>query len=173
MRSIGSLLLVVFAVGASACTEEVVAGGGPTSGGGQCAGNCDPGPAANALAVLEPQTGRLDLLIADRPHTCVAAYDYAPMAPCASTRWQLDIALPPERQQPGDIPLAAGDISSEFVETLVGTPDSCGIGGGDFHQGSLQILSIDAAQVVLRLTGTGAAAAEFQADGEYTALRCP
>jgi hypothetical protein len=173
MRSLGLLFLVLFAVGTSACTGEVVAGGGPTPGGGQCAGDCDPGPAANALAVPEPQTGRLDLLIADRAHTCAAAYDYAPMEPCASTRWQVDIALPPARQQRGTLPLAAGDISSEFVETPAGTPDSCGIGGGDFHQGSLQILSIDAAQVVLRLTGTGAPAAEFQADGEYTALRCP
>lgn len=173
MRSLGSLLLVAFAVGTSACTGEVVAGGETTAGGGQCAGSCDPGPAANALAVPDPQTGRLDVLIADRPHTCAAAYDSAPMEPCTSARWQVDIALPPARQQPGTIPLDAVDISSNFVETLAGTPDSCGIGGGDFHQGSVQILSIDAAQVVLRLTGTGEPAAEFQADGDYTALRCP
>jgi hypothetical protein len=173
MRWLGSLLVVVFAIGTSACTGEVVAGGGPTPGGGQCTGFCDPGPAANALAVPDTQAGRLDLLVADRPHTCAAAYDYAPMDECASARWQVDIALPPARQQPGTIPLVAGDISSQYIETLAGEPSSCGGGAGDFHQGSLQILSIDAAQVVVRLTGTGAPGAEFQADGDYTALRCP
>ncbi|HEY8092109.1 MAG TPA: hypothetical protein VIF09_29815, partial [Polyangiaceae bacterium] len=75
--------------------------------------------------------------------------------------------------QTGAILLSAGDISSDYIETLAGTPGSCGAGGGDFHQGSLEILAIDTTQVVVRLTGTGAPGAEFQADGEYTALRCP
>jgi hypothetical protein len=151
----------------------VVAGGGPAPGGGQCTAACDPGPSANALAVPDAQTGRLDLLISDRPHTCAAAYDYAPMDDCASARWQVDISLPLARQQAGTIPLAAVDISSDYVETLAGSPGACGIGGGDFHQGTVEVLSIDAAAVVVRLSGTGAPGADFQADGEYTALRCP
>jgi hypothetical protein len=170
MRSLGSLLVAVFALGASACTGEVADGGGLAS-----ASSPPPAqPSANALAVPDAQTGKLDLLIADRPHTCADPYDYAPMDQCASARWQVDIALPSTRQHAGTIPLDATDISSNFIETLAGSPESCGGGAGEFHDGTLELLSLDTAEVVVRLAGTaGAPGAQFSADGDYTALRCP
>ena len=47
----------------------------------------------------------------------------------------------------------------------------CYGGGGNFVDGTIEIVSIDADRVVVQLDGTNTT--EFDANGEHTALRCP
>ncbi|NUO48569.1 MAG: hypothetical protein HOV80_06905, partial [Polyangiaceae bacterium] len=51
-------------------------------------------------------------------------------------------------------------------------PDDCSGGGGSFCDGTITILSIDAASVTFELAGTASLFDQGNADGVYTAPRC-
>ncbi|MGK3986533.1 hypothetical protein WME99_26040 [Sorangium sp. So ce136] len=101
----------------------------------------------------------------------------APVSSCADPtyahgcdNWQLGISIPPALQVPGIIDLSAPEQWSYYV---VNSPDSgggCSSGEGSFTSGTMEIVSIDAAEVVVRLSGTDTH--DFDANGEYTAARC-
>ncbi|WP_437955549.1 hypothetical protein WME76_29080 [Sorangium sp. So ce119] len=102
----------------------------------------------------------------------------APVSSCADPswttgcgNWQLGISIPPALQVPGIIDLSAPDVL--FSSYVVSRPDrgDCWWGEGSFRSGTMEIVSIDAAEVVVRLSGTDTQ--EFDANGEYTAARCP
>ncbi|KYF76064.1 hypothetical protein BE11_03355 [Sorangium cellulosum] len=104
----------------------------------------------------------------------------APVSSCADPsgttgcgNWQLGIAIPPALQVPGIIDLSAPDVL--FSSYVVSRPDrgdgECWWGEGSFRSGTMEIVSIDAAEVVVRLSGTDTE--DLDANGEYTAARCP
>ncbi|KYF87547.1 hypothetical protein BE20_25710 [Sorangium cellulosum] len=98
----------------------------------------------------------------------------APNAALECGDWRVSFRIPPTLQVPGII-----DFSDENFYLLslyhVNSPDrgdgDCSRIGGIFTSGTLEIVSIDAANVVVRLSGTETD--RFDANGEYTAARCP
>ncbi|WP_437740920.1 hypothetical protein WMF39_35435 [Sorangium sp. So ce1504] len=72
---------------------------------------------------------------------------------------------------PGIIDLSAPEVL--FSSYAVSRPDrgDCWWGEGSFRSGTMEIVSIDAAEVVVRLSGTDTH--DIDANGEYTAARCP
>ncbi len=84
--------------------------------------------------------------------------------------WQLGISIPPALQVPGIIDLSAPELWSYYVASSPDSGGGCWSGEGDFVSGTLEIVSIDAAEVVLRLSGTDTL--HFNANGEHTAARC-
>ncbi|WP_437731253.1 hypothetical protein [Sorangium sp. So ce1335] len=101
----------------------------------------------------------------------------APALSCAEPyvgcdAWHVSFIIPPAAQVPGIYPLNGRDLTASFG---VNGPDrgsgSCGAFGGTFGPGVLEIVSIDATKVVVRLSDTPTS--EFDANGEYTAVRCP
>ncbi|WP_437935109.1 hypothetical protein [Sorangium sp. So ce341] len=98
----------------------------------------------------------------------------APNAALECGDWRVSFRIPPTLQVPGII-----DFSDEnfYLISLyaVNGPDrgdgDCSRLGGLFTSGTLEIVSIDAANVVVRLSGTETD--HFDASGEYTAPRCP
>ncbi|CAN96826.1 hypothetical protein predicted by Glimmer/Critica [Sorangium cellulosum So ce56] len=85
--------------------------------------------------------------------------------------WQWSISIPPALQVPGIIDLSAPEVLFSYY--TVSRPDrgGCWWGDGSFRSGTMEIVSIDAAEVVIRLSGTDTH--DFDANGEYTAARCP
>ncbi|WP_437567647.1 hypothetical protein [Sorangium sp. So ce542] len=98
----------------------------------------------------------------------------APNAALECGDWRVSFRIPPALQVPGII-----DFSDENFYLLslyhVNGPDrgdgDCSRIGGIFTSGTLEIVSIDAGNVVVRLSGTETD--RFDANGEYTAARCP
>ncbi|MBI4704924.1 MAG: hypothetical protein HY744_27785 [Deltaproteobacteria bacterium] len=86
--------------------------------------------------------------------------------PCG--RWEVSIGIPPNLQHPGSIPLSNPDLISMFS---VASPDCESGSGGSFVDGSLVLASLDAVQVVGTLLDTYTG--EFDANGDFTAPRCP
>ncbi|WP_437721633.1 hypothetical protein [Sorangium sp. So ce861] len=102
----------------------------------------------------------------------------APVSTCADPsgtigcgNWQLGISITPALQVPGIIDLSAPEVLFSYY--VVSRPDNgyCWSGEGSFRSGTMEIVSIDAAEVVVRLSGTDTH--EFDANGEYIAARCP
>ncbi|MDC0678169.1 hypothetical protein [Sorangium atrum] len=90
--------------------------------------------------------------------------------------WQLSIVLPSAYQQVGvydleDPALISYSHMSETGEPYSPRPDDCPWGGGSFGPGTLEILSIDNAEVRFRLTV--GSLWDTDPSGEYTAPRCP
>ncbi|MGK3988691.1 hypothetical protein WME99_36945 [Sorangium sp. So ce136] len=90
--------------------------------------------------------------------------------------WQLSIALPSAYQQVGvydleDPELIRYSMMSETGEPNSSVPDDCPWGGGSIGRGTLEILSIDEAEVRFRVTLDSFW--DSDPSGEYTALRCP
>ncbi|WP_437523084.1 hypothetical protein WME79_33295 [Sorangium sp. So ce726] len=90
--------------------------------------------------------------------------------------WELSLALPSAYQQVGvydleDPALIAYSYMSETGEPNSPRPDDCSGGGGSFGPGTLEILSIDEAEVRFRLTM--GSPWDTDPSGEYTAPRCP
>ncbi|WP_437710237.1 hypothetical protein WMF45_36240 [Sorangium sp. So ce448] len=87
--------------------------------------------------------------------------------------WALGIAIPPALQVPGIVDLSAPEVLYSFY--TVTRPDrgdgGCWSGSGDLRSGTMEIVSIGAAEVVVRLSGTDTQ--DIDANGEYTAARCP
>ncbi|XXX80250.1 hypothetical protein WMF30_15900 [Sorangium sp. So ce134] len=129
------------------------------SGGSGSSSTASGGPA------LDPDD--LFIKIGNRELSCADPYgDYS----CGT--WTVSIGIPPALQVPGVINLDAPELISyqSFTGPDRGGGDCYG-GGGSFIEGTIEIVSIDAARVVVRLSDTDTY--EFDANGEYTALRCP
>lgn len=95
-----------------------------------------------------------------------------PYGDVTCSEWDVTIGIPTSLQKPGVIKLDNPEIISNFSVNL--DPDAsgmCGGGGGSFWDGTLEIVSIDDAQVVGKLENT--ATFDFDANGDFTALRCP
>ncbi|XXX80251.1 hypothetical protein WMF30_15905 [Sorangium sp. So ce134] len=121
--------------------------------------------AASGGPVLDPDD--LFVRIGNRELSCADPYgDFA----CGT--WEVSIGIPPALQVPGVLNLDAPELISyqSFAGPDRGGGDCYG-GGGSFIEGTIEIVSIDAAQVVVRLSDTDTY--EFDANGEHTALRCP
>ncbi len=104
----------------------------------------------------------------------------APISDCSQgTTWQVSIGIPPALQVPGVLQLS----NESLISTQNGTgsngsnpggSEDCWGGGGSFIDGTLEIVSIDATQVVVRLSGTSVdiLPESVSADGDYTVPRC-
>ncbi|XXT16468.1 hypothetical protein WME94_40170 [Sorangium sp. So ce429] len=101
----------------------------------------------------------------------------APALSCADPypgcdAWHVRFIIPPAAQVPGVYTLNGQDLTSSFGVNGPDTgEDTCTAFGGTFAPGTLEIVSIDATKVVVRLSGTDTHG--FDASGEYTAARCP
>ena len=193
------MIALATALGASACKPVIIGGGsggggeGGSGGGGE-GGSGGAGNAVNALGVpyvLFPQTppgntgssgsggtitidpSTLYVQIGNFSQTC--STNQLPF--CApGLNWQVSIGIPPALQVPGVLQLSNPGLISTFSEDGPNGPnaDNCGSGGGgSFIEGTMEILSIDAGTIVVKLTGTTPGLGDFHADGEYTAPICP
>ncbi|WP_437775883.1 hypothetical protein [Sorangium sp. So ce1097] len=163
-------------------------GGGPPVSSGPTGGG--PGPAtAGAIALLgsqlpdpsgsgstssaaggpSPAPDELYVLIGSEAQSCTA-----PQTAVACGNWRTELIIPPASQVPGIYPLDGRYLTSSFYQS---GPESgngtCWQAGGTFGPGTLEIVSIDATEVVIRLSGDPTGTGEFDIDGEYTAIRCP
>jgi hypothetical protein len=202
IRSLRPLLVVLstaFALGNAACVTTIVNGGGGGNGGSGAGGPTpvDPPPSAPAaIAILASQMGdgggggasgsssssggggvdpsTLYLELGVPAPTCA---NPNPALPCGGS-YTVAIGLPPALQQPGTLSLDNPSIISFMGESgplndPAQGPDDCPGGGGSFF-GTLEIESIDATEVVFRLSGTDPIdLVGVSVDGEYTAPRCP
>lgn len=89
---------------------------------------------------------------------------------CSVEHAGVSIELSPAMQAVGVYPL---DSIATFSDWEPGTGGECGGGGGSYWGGTIEIVSIDAANVVFTLSGTDPFfTANANADGTYTAPRC-
>ncbi|WP_437974044.1 hypothetical protein WMF11_36470 [Sorangium sp. So ce295] len=72
---------------------------------------------------------------------------------------------------PGIIDPSAPEVLFSYYTVSRPDTDGCWSGDGSFRSGTMEIVSIDAAEVVIRLSGTDTH--DIDANGEYTAARCP
>jgi hypothetical protein len=151
------------AILASQLNGSAGAGGGGTSSSSSGGGGVDP----NTLYVI----------VGSPVPAC--ADPFGSSAQCGPT-FTVSIGIPPQLQQPGTLSLSSAALISTF--SALGSPNSttpgdCPGGGGSFTDGTIEILSIDATQVVFTLSGTmmfaGDGVSDDVADGTYVAARCP
>ncbi|WP_437596802.1 hypothetical protein WMF28_29955 [Sorangium sp. So ce590] len=149
------------------------------------AGGGDSAPTAGAIALFRCESP-------GEPSNCGSSssagpgtdpYDLfivfgAPVSSCADPsnaigcdNWQLIITIPPALQVPGIIDLSELELWSGYVMSSRDRGGNCLWSEGSFASGTMEIVSIDAAEVVVRLSGTDTH--DFDANGEYTAARCP
>ena len=87
--------------------------------------------------------------------------------------WQVSLGIPTDLQKPGTYDLASPEFSYSgysVSQPNIDAPDCWG-GGGSFWEGTLQITAINDDKVAGVLSGTPAF--DFDANGPFTALRCP
>lgn len=175
--------------------ESSVGGSDPGNCGDDCVTSGTPDPSgggvgtANAIAMLRSQLPQLDdgggttastgggepppdpdtleVFIGGQPLACSDPYALS----CGS-QWTVSFSLPPALQAPGLYALDATELNAFATETGPGGGEECWWGGGSYWDGTVEVLSIDATQVTVRLAGTSGLF-EFDADGDFTALRCP
>ncbi|WP_199694090.1 hypothetical protein, partial [Sorangium cellulosum] len=125
----------------------------------------EPGSSSATGGGPSPDPDDLYVLIGAPALSCAHPY-----AGCDA--WHASFIIPPAAQVPGVYTLNGRDLTSSFG---VNGPDrggeTCAAFGGTFGPGTLEIVSLDATEVVVRLSGTPTS--EFDANGEYTATRCP
>src|SRR4051812_47898676 len=174
-------LLLAWMAAPAACvttieTTEVLSGSASPPSGPQEASS----PALVILASQIPGTppevdpNTFTVLVADRPHTCSDAFDWAPNC-SGGSRWQVQVDVPPGLQNLGDaVGFAAPGVSANYIVSDGDTDEACGLGAGCIKKGTLEFLSIGDTTVELRLSGIPEDyGVSFEADGQYTALRCP
>jgi hypothetical protein len=192
-------ILCVAPLALAACTAQVVSGGQGGAGGAGGSGNVEPESTSVAMTraqsdaawaaywashggepgsssssggnPLDPSD--LFLRVSDLGVSCGSP---TTDLTCGG-HWDLTLVLPPGYQQVGvydleDPALVQYSVMSETGEPNSPAPDDCPWGGGSLGGGTVEILSIDAAQVRFRVTVTSPV---FESDpsGEYTAARCP
>jgi hypothetical protein len=92
---------------------------------------------------------------------------------CDAPGWAVSIKLPSAFQAVGTYSLDNPELSAGFSVTFPPSgPDDCSGGGGSFWDGTISVLSIDAASVTFELSGTAAVFDYGNVDGVYTAPRC-
>ncbi|MFT3773417.1 MAG: hypothetical protein QM820_49190 [Minicystis sp.] len=122
-----------------------------------------------------PDPDALVLFFSDRPQPCaqpvVQIAPSADPATCASqVFWQTIVALPPGLAQPGVINLNNTDIDVYQASWRSDCSGGSGIGPG--LDGSLEIVSLDASAVSVKLQAD-AIGGTPSLDGDYTATLCP
>ena len=86
-------------------------------------------------------------------------------------QWRVTIAIPPELQKVGTIPLSTPGLISYATSTGSDHGDgTCSWGGGSFWDGTLEITAIDDTHVEGVLVDTWGL--DFDADGSFDAPRC-
>jgi hypothetical protein len=86
-------------------------------------------------------------------------------------QWRVTVAIPPELQKVGTIPLSTPGLISYATSTGSDYGDgTCSWGGGSFWDGTLEITAIDDTHVAGILADTQAW--DFDADGAFDAPRC-
>jgi hypothetical protein len=119
-----------------------------------------------AIATTAGQT--LTLAATNLPTSC--ASPAVPAGGCAIERDWATIDLPPAMQAVGTYPLTNVATFSTSGPDAYG---NCAQGAGSYWNGTIQIVSIDASQVVFTLAGTDQHfIAAGTADGTYVAPRC-
>ncbi len=188
MTSLSRILLALcLALSPLGCGTNISCGGGPDE------PTTLPTGAPSAIAILASQidwsagssssssggdvdSGTLYVMIGSPAPAC--ADPFGSSASCGPA-FSVSIGIPPALQQPGTLALNSGVTStfSEMEAASSATPAVCPVSGGSFTDGTLEIVSIDAAQVVVTLSGTmmfaGDDVPDEVANGTYTALRCP
>lgn len=176
-----SLTLLGLLAGLSACATTVVGGG---SGGGGTAGDGGGGTGGGSVTIPAVTTiaeRAADAAIApadiDPATLLVRAGNYgvacggtdSAVGACTSTKsWQLQLAIPPSGQAPGIHQLSEPGYFVSFSESQGGGNGECSGGGGTMFDGTVEIVSIDEASIVVRLEGVMA-----DYDGVYVAAMCP
>lgn len=127
------------------------------------------GSTSSGGAELNVDSNTLLLMVGNQPPICAD-----PHAPVLCGSFLVYIDIPPALQQPGAvIPLSTLELRSSFY---VRGPDEeawdCWMGAGHFFDGTIEIVSIDSESVVFTLQDTYSTQ-EINADGTYTAPRCP
>ncbi|WP_434042204.1 MULTISPECIES: hypothetical protein [Sorangium] len=152
-------------------------GGGPgpaTAGaiallGSQLPGPSGSGSSSSAVGGPSPAPDELYVLIGSEAQSCTA-----PQTAVGCGNWRTEFIIPPASQVPGIYPLDGRYLTSSFYQS---GPErgsgTCWQAGGTFGPGTLEIVSIDATEVVIRLSGDPTGTGEFDINGEYTAVRCP
>ncbi|WP_437314379.1 hypothetical protein [Sorangium sp. So ce385] len=129
----------------------------------------DPGSSAATGGGSPPDPNDLLVVIGAPARSCAA-----PNAALECGDWRVTLRIPPSLQVPGIIDFREDNFLGLSIYGVYG-PDrgdgDCSRIGGIFTSGTLEIVSIDAANVVVRLSGTETD--RFDANGEYTAPRCP
>lgn len=112
----------------------------------------------------------LFLIIGQPVPTCA---EPQPLLACGG-QWDVSIPLAPAMQAPGVVDLSDPALNAFASETgpMRDDPEDCWWGGGSFVGGTLEVLAIDEAQVVIALEGTGDLN-DFDANGEHMLVRCP
>jgi len=118
--------------------------------------------------VLDPNPEDLFVFIGAPVNHCANPHEFL-----GCDTWHVAINIPPAMQVPGVIDLSAPDLVPFATAHGPSYPSGrCEWSfAGGFVPGTLEIVSIDAAKVVIRLSGTSTE--DFDANGEYTAARCP
>ena len=180
----------------SGCPEEGCSSTvDPTGGGGFGVGGSDPSGSggasvsADAIALLWSQLPGVDpgeggtvastgsgpsidpntlvVVIGGQSVACSDPY----LLDCGA-EWFVSLNIPPAMQAIGTYPLDDTGVNGFASETGDGVGPECSFGGGTFWGGTLTITSIDAVQVTGTLQNTDSYWS-FDADGAFTALRCP
>lgn len=167
------------ALGAVAC-GSTGGTGGSGGGAGGTGGAAAQLPSPKVFSVTASRTandggvepGTLTIALGNRSVGCVVSHaDF----PCLEPgQWVASIAIPPALQKPGSYPLSSPALVTDSAESGSEGNDCCFCGGGSFAIGALEIVSIDASKVVLRLSGTTTTigSTKVDADGEHTADIC-
>jgi hypothetical protein len=86
-------------------------------------------------------------------------------------QWRVTIAIPPEFQKVGTLPLSTPGLNVFATSTGSDPGDGdCAWGGGSFMEGTLEITAIDGTHVAGVLADTWGW--DFDADGAFDAARC-
>ncbi|MFO0758839.1 MAG: hypothetical protein U0359_20270 [Byssovorax sp.] len=90
--------------------------------------------------------------------------------------WEVTLVVPPAMQHPGTIALddpalVQYSIMSETGPADPGMSGECSWGGGSLGSGTLELISLDDAEVRFHVTLTGSTW-DNDPSGEYTAIRC-
>jgi hypothetical protein len=159
-------------------------------------GGGDPTAAIQAIAVIASQapptnesTAALDpdaivILVENAPPSCAAPYlrPWHDGTACASpdgSAWEAIVGVPPSKMQPGVISLDMPDAFA-YTDAYWIDGDKCAGGSGGGLGGQMEILSIDATQVIVRFQGlpqgnsAGPGDDHLVLEGRtFTAARCP
>jgi len=128
--------------------------GGTTSG---SSGGGEPGIDPNTIYIFLSSQG----MLCGDPHATLEC----------GNQWRVNIAIPPELQHVGTIPLSTPGLISYATSTGSDYGDgTCSWGGGSFWDGTLEITAIDDTHVTGILADTQAW--DFDADGAFDAPRC-
>jgi hypothetical protein len=191
-RSLGLAVAFCAALSIIGCGSVVTGGGGGDRGAGGSGGSASSSSNGNggngsttssAIALLYsqfppsgssssstsstssgggPDPNTLYIMLGDYALACEDPFE----TPCGN--WHVSIGIPPALQVPSVISLSDPTVTSMYSASA----PACESGsGGSFIDGTLEIVSISQTDVVGKLVNTSTF--EFDANGDFTAVRCP